>query len=140
MLRFVTISAPLEVLCRYAEILKIRLPIRKFSAEMLHSESAEGANMLEFKLSNIDGSAFEHSMMGIPLFSDVHDELKSWFEKFQEPFYPKDKIFKSWGHQHTAIYSRYKTIYRVSQKTYVSEVISFFLTGVFSGTPCSFIA
>jgi len=107
-LRFVTISAPLEVLCRYAEILKIRLPIRKFSAEMLHSESAEGANMLEFKLSNIDGSAFEHSMMGIPLFSDVHDELKSWFEKLQEPFYPDDKVFQRRGHQHTAIYSRDK--------------------------------
>ena len=107
-----TISAPLEVLCRYAEILKIRLPIRKFSAEMLHSESAEGANMLEFKLSNIDGSAFEHSMMGIPLFSDVHDELKSWFEKLQEPFYPDGKVFQRRGHQHTAIYSRYENCWQ----------------------------
>ena len=55
-LKFAKIYTSLEVLQRYAEILKIRMPIKKFSAEMLHSESAEGEDMLEFKLTQIDGS------------------------------------------------------------------------------------
>ena len=54
-IRFVKIFAPLEVLRRYAEILKIRMPIKKFSTLLLHSESAEGANMLEFKLTQAEG-------------------------------------------------------------------------------------
>jgi len=108
-LRFVKIHAPLEVLRRYAEILKIRMPIKKFSAEMLHSESAEGADMLEFKLSNMDGTTPEHlDSIRVPLFSDVHDELKSWFEKIQEPFYPSEDVFNKNNTQFTAIYSRDK--------------------------------
>ena len=54
-IRFVKIFAPLEVLRRYAEILKIRMPIKKFSTLLLHSESAEGADMLEFKLTQAEG-------------------------------------------------------------------------------------
>jgi len=109
-LRFVKIHAPMEVLKRYAEILKIRMPIKKFSAEMLHSESAEGADMLEFKLSQLDGTTHEEvgSMIRIPLFSDVTDELKSWFEKLQEPFYPSPTVFHRGHNQYTAIYSRHK--------------------------------
>eukprot|EP00092_Neocalanus_flemingeri_P069742 GFUD01085523.1.p1 GENE.GFUD01085523.1~~GFUD01085523.1.p1 ORF type:complete len:945 (+),score=222.25 GFUD01085523.1:241-3075(+) len=116
-LRFIKIHAPMEVLRRYAEILKIRMPIKnhfslkwKFSADMLHSESAEGAEMLEFKLTQLDGTTKEQvgSMIRIPLFSDVHDELKSWFEKFQEPFYPSEAIFNRSNSQFTAVYSRDK--------------------------------
>lgn len=109
-LRFLKIHAPMEVLRRYAEILKIRMPIKKFSAEMLHSESAEGAEMLEFKLSQLDGTTHEQvgSMIRIPLFSDVTDELKSWVEKFQEPFYPSEAVFHRGSNQYTAIYSRDK--------------------------------
>jgi len=109
-LRFIKIHAPMEVLRRYAEILKIRMPIKKFSAEMLHSESAEGADMLEFKLTQLDGTTHEKvgSMIRIPLFSDVHDELKSWFEKFQEPFYPSEAVFNKSNNQFTAVYSRDK--------------------------------
>ena len=54
-IRFVKIFAPLEVLRRYAEILKIRMPIKRFSTRLLHSESAEGADMLEFKLTQAEG-------------------------------------------------------------------------------------
>ena len=106
-LQFIKITAPLEILCRYAEILKIRMPIKKFSAEMLHSESAEGANMLEFKLEQIDGSGgqWEGSTIEIPIFSDVHHEIKSWLEKIQEPFYPSNKLLRNKS-QYTAIFSR----------------------------------
>jgi len=109
-LKFVKIHAPMEVLRRYAEILKIRMPIKTFSAEMLHSESAEGAEMLEFKLSQFDGTTHEQggSMIRIPLVSDVTDELKSWFEKFQEPFYPSEEVFHRGHNQYTATYSRDK--------------------------------
>ena len=50
------IFAPLEVLRRYAEILKIRMPIKRFSTLLLHSESAEGDDMLEFKLTQTEGA------------------------------------------------------------------------------------
>ena len=53
------IFAPLEVLKRYAEVLKIRMPIKKFSTLLLHSQSAEGNNMLEFKLTEIEGTEEE---------------------------------------------------------------------------------
>ena len=93
---------------------------------MLHSESAEGAEMLEFKLSQLDGTTHEevgsmiryfsllavhsdpqNNLYRIPLFSDVTDELKSWFEKLQEPFYPSKEVFHRGHNQYTAIYSRY---------------------------------
>lgn len=53
------IFAPLEVLKRYAEVLKIRMPIKKFSTLLLHSQSAEGNNMLEFKLTEVEGTEEE---------------------------------------------------------------------------------
>ena len=82
--------------------------------------------MLEFKLTQLDGTTHEKvgSMIRsvidtlnefvvrrfhirrIPLFSDVHDELKSWFEKFQEPFYPSEAVFNKSNNQFTAVYSR----------------------------------
>ena len=55
-LKFMKIFAPLEVLRRYAEILKIRMPIKRFSTLLLHSESAEGDDMLEFKLTQTGGA------------------------------------------------------------------------------------
>ena len=56
-LNFLKIHAPMEVLRRYAEVLKIRMPIRKCMDELLeaHAEisGAEGDNMLEFKLTQV---------------------------------------------------------------------------------------
>ena len=56
-LNFLKIHAPVEVLRRYAEILKIRMPIRKCMDELLEAPAeisgAEGDNMLEFKLTQV---------------------------------------------------------------------------------------
>ncbi|XP_023339966.1 anoctamin-1 isoform X4 [Eurytemora carolleeae] len=99
-LSFIKIHAPMELLKRYAEILKIRMPIRKFSAEMLacqeKRQGAEGVDMLEFKLTQIGGSR-ESTMdsIRIPLFSDVADGVKSWLERLQEPFYPDPDIMNN---------------------------------------------
>jgi len=113
-LNFIKIHAPMEILKRYAEILKIRMPIRKFSAELLASEGseqgAEGADMLEFKLTQLDGDSEGNlDSIRIPMFSNVADEMVSWFERLQEPFYPSPEIFNNnLNSDYTAIYSRDK--------------------------------
>jgi len=114
-LNFIKIHAPMEILKRYAEILKIRMPIRKFSAELLacqgNRQGAEGAEMLEFKLTQLDSVTSDHKLdaVRIPLFSDVADEMQSWFQRFQRPFYPSPEIFNyTEGNEYTAIYSRDK--------------------------------
>ena len=85
-LKFSKVYAPMEVLRSYAEILKLRLPIKKFAAERLHSESAEpgGADSPEIKLAQIDaGECHKKSVIQIPIFSEVHHEIKSWIEKIE---------------------------------------------------------
>ena len=67
--------------------------------------------MLEFKLTQIDiGETYRKSMIQIPIFSDVHHEIKSWIEKIQEPFYPSEELFQrnSINTEYTALYSRDK--------------------------------
>ena len=50
------------------------------------------------------------STFRIPLFSDINDGLKSWFQKLQEPFSPNKSLFPKYYHQsqYTATYSRDK--------------------------------
>ena len=50
------------------------------------------------------------STFRIPLFSDINDGLKSWFQKLQEPFYPDKSLFPKYylQSQYTATYSRNK--------------------------------
>ena len=107
-MRFAKIYASHEVLQRYAEILKIRLPIKQFSAHMLHSESAEGEDMLEFKLSQLDNNGEYHeSEIRIPLVSDVQDGINSWIRKLQKPLLPDETLFPRRKCQFTAVYSRF---------------------------------
>ena len=76
---------------------------------MLHSESAEGEDMLEFKLTQLSvGGDCEvgGSTVRIPLFSDVHDGFISWMEKIQEPLFPSEVHFPRANLQYTAVYSR----------------------------------
>ena len=132
-LKFAKIYTSLEVLQRYAEILKIRMPIKKFSAEMLHSESAEGEDMLEFKLTQLSvGGDCEvgGSTVRIPLFSDVHDGFISWMEKIQEPLFPSEVHFPRANLQYTAVYSRleYLKLWLWFQK---SKIDSFILQNIF---------
>ena len=110
-LQFVKIHAPMEVLRRYSEILKIRMPIKALSAEMLGQESAEEADDgLDIKVSEIGMNIHDQagSVVRIPLVSDVTDKLKSWFEKLQEPFYPSKAVSQRGHHQYSAIYTRDK--------------------------------
>jgi len=110
-LQFIKLHAPMVVLQRYAEILKIRMPLKKFSAELLQADpsGAEGAEMLEFKLTSLDDSTSDDPInsVRIPLFSDVHEGLKGWVERLQEPLYPKGQE-QSRHSQYTAVYSRDK--------------------------------
>ena len=107
-MRFAKIYASHEVLQRYSEILKIRLPIKQFSAHMLHSESAEGEDMLEFKLSQLDNNGEYHeSEIRIPLVSDVQDGINSWIRKLQKPLLPDETLFPRRKCQFTAVYSRF---------------------------------
>ena len=108
-LKFAKLHAPLEVLQRYAEILKIRMPIRKFSTELLHSESAEGADMLEFKLTQLDEMQEQsNNTTTVPLWSDVHGGLSSWWQTVHQLFYPSGDLTKKdpAQSQFTALYSR----------------------------------
>ena len=111
-LKFSKVYAPMEILRSYAEILKLRLPIKKFAAERLHSESAdpEGADFPEIKLAQIDaGECHKKSVIQIPIFSEVHHEIKSWIEKIEEPFFPSEKFHRnSIKTEYTALYSRDK--------------------------------
>ena len=109
------------------------MPIKKFSAEMLHSESAEGEDMLEFKLTQLSvGGDCEvgGSTVRIPLFSDVHDGFISWMEKIQEPLFPSEVHFPRANLQYTAVYSRleYQKLWLWFQK---SKIDSFILQNVF---------
>ena len=106
-LKFAKIYASTEVLQRYAEILKIRLPIKQFSAHMLHSESAEGEDMLEFKLSQLDNNGeYRENEIRIPLVSDVQDGINSWLKRLQAPLHPDQTLFPRRKCQFTAVYSR----------------------------------
>ena len=56
---------------------------------------------------------FDHFMsiiFRIPLFSDINDGLKSWFQKLQEPLFPDRYLFPKYylQSQYTATYSRDK--------------------------------
>ena len=131
-LKFAKIYTSLEVLQRYAEILKIRMPIKKFSAEMLHSESAEGDDMLEFKLTQLSvGGDCEvgASTVRIPLFSDVHDGFISWMEKIQEPLFPSEVLFPRANLQYTAVYSRleYQKLWLIKKLILLFYKMSFLL-------------
>ena len=107
-MKFAKIYASTEVLQRYAEILKIRLPIKQFSAHMLHSESAEGEDMLEFKLSQLDNNGeYRENEIRIPLVSDVQDGINSWLKRLQAPLHPDETLFPRRKCQFTAVYSRF---------------------------------
>jgi len=113
-LNFLKIHAPKEVLRRYAEILKIRMPIRKFMDELLeaHAEysGAEGDNMLEFKLTQVHSfdSQSPVEQVKIPLVGDMAALGNSLFEKLREPFLPSPEAYARNEIDYTATYSRDK--------------------------------
>ena len=119
-MRFAKIYASHEVLQRYAEILKIRLPIKQFSADMLHSESAEGEDMLEFKLSQLDNNGEYHeSEIRIPLVSDVQDGINSWIRRLQAPLLPDETLLPRRKCQFTAVYSRFLFVHSFLEKSFM---------------------
>ncbi|XP_059080629.1 anoctamin-1-like [Tigriopus californicus] len=85
-LNFVKVFAPQNVLKRYAEILKLRLPMRKFE------------HISEIRVDEVK----------IPIFSDVVSGLQSGLHKFAEPFKYDENKFKTRVNELTATFSRDK--------------------------------
>ncbi len=85
-LNFIQIHAPDTVLKRYAEILKLRLPMRKF-------EHISEIRVEDFK---------------IPIFTDVYQGIQSSVSKFVKPFKYDEKKFRTRRNELTATFSRDK--------------------------------
>lgn len=78
-LNFIKIHAPIEVLKRYAEILKLRMPMKEISDIKIPSR-------------------------GIPIVKEVG----SLFKNFMKRYHPDTRMFPPMAHRFTAIYSRDK--------------------------------
>ena len=79
-LHFIKIHAPREVLRRYAEILKLRLPMKELS-NLIIPENRGNA---------------------------LINEVNSWFKRIMRKYYVDETIFPTLKHNFTAVYSRDK--------------------------------
>ena len=86
-LNFVKLFVPREVLKRYAEILKLRLPMKKFD------------HIQEVHQLQIDS---------IPIIGDVVKGVRSGLSRFTEPFMYNQRKFPSKHQDLTAVFSRDK--------------------------------
>lgn len=85
-LNFVQIVVPVDVLMRYAEILKLRLPMKKF--EHIKEIQVESFN--------------------VPIFTDVVHGVTSWVSRWKEPFMYDVNKFRAQKNELTATFSRDK--------------------------------
>merc|ERR550519_3241139 len=116
-LRFVKLHVPMEVLKRYAEILKLRMKLKASTGAAMDSlivqQSAEGEDMLEFKLEKEKSPESEFRdpfrMPMVSLQNSVQGSFRCWLERVQSPFYPDPNLFPRHQEQdYTATYSRDK--------------------------------
>ncbi|QQP38003.1 Anoctamin [Caligus rogercresseyi] len=85
-LHFIKIHAPDDVLKRYAEILKLRLPMKDFD------------HITEIKVDSFR----------VPIFTDVVEGVQTGIDQLFQTFKVDQKIFKSKENQLTATFSRDK--------------------------------
>ncbi|XP_040571122.1 anoctamin-1 isoform X1 [Lepeophtheirus salmonis] len=85
-LHFIKIHAPDTVLKRYAEILKLRLPMKKFD------------HITEIKMDSFR----------VPIFTDVVEGVQTTLDQFLQSFRVDQKLFKSKANELTATFSRDK--------------------------------
>ncbi|XP_066905567.1 anoctamin-1 [Halyomorpha halys] len=137
-LNFIKINAPIEVLRRYSEILKLRLPMKKELC-VVHDHSSK-TSLLEsnyYREDKYDADPIKHDH-GI---SDVfHKASNSIMEKF---IYVDKNIFPDRRHRFTAIYSRDKEyLFDILSPNFFtqavrSRIVQFILDRTFFGEPTS---
>ncbi|XP_066991170.2 anoctamin-1 [Anabrus simplex] len=103
-LNFIKIHAPREVLRRYSEILKLRMPMRE---ELCRMQKGAKKNPILH--------ATMYISQKIPAFQEVHDktntlldEVNSFFHRIMSKFHVDTKVFPPRSHRFTAVYSRDK--------------------------------
>merc|ERR1719259_865713 len=92
----------MTVLKRYAEILKLKLPMKKFD------------NIKEIRCENVN----------IPLFTDIVHEAQSLYGKLREPFMWNREKIPSRKHELTATFSRDKESIRCGSVGFFHSVDS----------------
>jgi len=115
-LRFVKLHIPMEVLKRYAEILKLRMKLKASTGAVLDTlaqQSAEGEDMLEFKLEKENSPESDpHDPFRMPMVSlqnTMEGSFMRWLDRIQRPFSPDPNLFpRHQEHDYTATYSRDK--------------------------------
>ncbi|KMZ02607.1 anoctamin-1 isoform X2 [Drosophila simulans] len=101
---FVKIHAPLEVLRRYAEILKLRMPMKESLCNLRISERSNRLrNAAHYLTNKIPGMSVVNRST-----KSVFSSLKHVFQFFLRNIYVDEEIFPKRAHRFTAIYSRDK--------------------------------
>uniref|UniRef100_A0A6P4EU05 Anoctamin n=2 Tax=Drosophila rhopaloa TaxID=1041015 RepID=A0A6P4EU05_DRORH len=101
---FVKIHAPLEVPRRYAEILKLRMPMKESYCNLLIFERSNRLrNAAQYLTNKIPGMSVVNRSTKSVFFS-----LKTVFQFFLRNIYVDENIFPKRAHRFTAIYSRDK--------------------------------
>ncbi|XP_036672677.3 anoctamin-1 isoform X1 [Drosophila suzukii] len=101
---FVKIHAPLEVLRRYAEILKLRMPMKESLCNLrIYERSNRLRNAAQYLSNKIPGMSVVNRST-----KSVFSSLKTVFQFFLRNIYVDEDIFPKRAHRFTAIYSRDK--------------------------------
>ncbi|XP_039491220.1 anoctamin-1 isoform X3 [Drosophila santomea] len=101
---FVKIHAPLEVLRRYAEILKLRMPMKESLCNLrIYERSNRLRNAAHYLTNKIPGMSVVNRST-----KSVFSSLKHVFQFFLRNIYVNEEIFPKRAHRFTAIYSRDK--------------------------------
>ncbi|ALC47465.1 CG16718 [Drosophila busckii] len=101
---FLKIHAPLEVLRRYAEILKLRMPMKESFCHMrVHERSRRLHNAAQYLSKKIPGLSVVNRST-----KSVYSSLKGIFQFFLRNVYIDENYFPKRAHRFTAIYSRDK--------------------------------
>ncbi|XP_016961112.1 anoctamin-1 isoform X2 [Drosophila biarmipes] len=101
---FVKIHAPLEVLRRYAEILKLRMPMKECLCHLrINERSNRLRNAAQYLSNKIPGMSVVNRST-----KSVFSSLKTVFQFFLRNIYVDEEIFPKRAHRFTAIYSRDK--------------------------------
>ncbi|KAH8344426.1 hypothetical protein KR084_011364 [Drosophila pseudotakahashii] len=101
---FVKIHAPLEVLRRYAEILKLRMPMKESLCNLgIYERSNRLRNAAKYLSNKIPGMSVVNRST-----KSVFSSLKTVFQFFLRNIYVDEDIFPKRAHRFTAIYSRDK--------------------------------
>ncbi|XP_021954062.1 anoctamin-1 isoform X3 [Folsomia candida] len=114
-LNFVKIHAPIEVLRRYAEILKLRMPMKQLQGDFMEKLFGENEEF-GFKIPQmLEMRTPENTLLS---------EVKSWFQIVTDYFRVDPRIFPPEDQKFTAIYSRDKEyLFDVDEKEFFTPAV-----------------